>query len=229
MFLYDCSLESPDPTNIVYLTIALKQHDSSGVEQSLIYDAGVGTTKSDKYSGGLLGVGLDENIKQIYTSIAMNYNEGDEIYMFGFSRGSYTVRSLAGMMYDAGLVHREKLTYAQEAYDLYRSDYKADSPQAKDFRAQHARRANVTLLGCFDTVGALGLPDNVLFQGYNEQYKFHDVTINPTIENAIHILAIDENRTRTFRPFSFVLVNCCMPNLDEFICIFKTNIADCYS
>lgn len=192
------------PTNIVHLATSLKCLDSAGVDQILLYDEGVGTGGgSDSIIGGYTGKGLDANIKQLYSFIAMNYNDGDEVYLFGFSRGAYTVRSLAGMLYVSGLVSREHLAFAQEAYDMYRSGVGADSETAETFRAEHSKRVKISLLACFDTVGALGLPKSFLSASFNERYRFHNVKINPSIENAIHLLSIDENRVRTFLSVSF--------------------------
>lgn len=170
----------------------------SGVPQIVYYDEGVGTEgdQLDKITGGAMGDGIDLNIKQLYTFLVMNYIEGDEIYMFGFSRGAYTVRSLAGMMYEAGLLYRDKLDFVKEAYQLYRENVNVDSKRAQTFRAKHARRVPIKLLTCFDTVGALGIPDYVPFPfslaKNHGQYAFHDQTLNECIENAIHVLSIDE-------------------------------------
>lgn len=168
----------------------------------MMYDSGVGTTGSDlkKQLDGVVGAGIDANIKQLYTFLSLNYTPGDEIYLFGFSRGAYTVRSLTGLMYHAGLVRGDQLEWVQEAYDLYRSEELPDGNAATDFRRKHGERAPVKLLSCFDTVGALGLPDNLDILNLDEgKYEFHDTTVNHTIENAIHMLSIEEDKT-TFLP-----------------------------
>jgi len=145
--------------------------------------------------GGGLGDGIDANIQELYSFLAWNYNEGDEIYMFGFSRGAYTVRSLAGLMYHSGLTRRSELQFVKEAYDLYMNKVPIDSDEVRVFRETHGSRVPITLLACFDTVGALGLPsDGPFSRCINQRYQFHDTNLSPMIQNAIHMLSIDENR-----------------------------------
>lgn len=168
----------------------------------VFYDEGVGTSGSmlERMSGGLSGDGIDDNIKQLYKFIALNYCEGDEVYLFGFSRGAYTVRSLVGMVLKSGVVHRDQLEWAHEAYELYRSTATPDSDRAKDFRAAHGKVVPITCVACFDTVGALGVPTNMdIFKISKRRYEFHDVVLSPLVKNAIHMLSIEEDRT-AFEP-----------------------------
>lgn len=197
----DGSWNSPELeclTNVSLLAQSVQYSGPSGVPQIVFYDQGVGTEGNavDKIQGGAMGTGIDLNIQQLYTFLVMNYNEGDEIYMFGFSRGSYTVRSLAGMIYESGLLYRNRLDYVKEAYDLYRENVDVESERAQKFRAQYGRRVPIKLLACFDTVGALGIPNYVPFpfslMKNTGQYKFHNTTLSELIENAIHIVSIDE-------------------------------------
>ena len=100
--------EMESPTNVVRLARNLLPRGRDGLPQLLHYDKGVGTGgRIDRIVGGALGKGLDTNIREAYEFIASNYVEGDEIYLFGFSRGAYTVRSLAGMIGYAGLLGRD--------------------------------------------------------------------------------------------------------------------------
>lgn len=193
------SPENKTPTNILQLTMAIEQEDEDGMQQVVYYDSGVGTQGAvDKVMGGGLGEGIDVNIKELYTFLALNYDEGDEVYLFGFSRGSYTVRSLSGLIYEAGLVRRDQLQFVAEAYELYRDNDDVDSERAVSFREKHGDRIPITLLACFDTVGSLGLP----FEGPQfmnrfspQRYQFHSTKLNPMIENAVHMLSIDEDRS----------------------------------
>lgn len=181
------------------LARSVKYSCPDNVPQIVFYDGGVGTEGSgvDRIMGGATGVGIDLNVQQLYTFLAMNYDEGDEIYMFGFSRGSYTVRSLVGMMNEAGLLYRSELDFIKEAYDLYRDNVDIESEVAQKFRKEHSRRVPITLLACFDTVGALGIPKFAPFPfsliSNTEKYRFHDTKLCETIENAIHAVSIDED------------------------------------
>jgi uncharacterized protein (DUF2235 family) len=110
------TLETEIPTNVRYLTMAIEHEDAEGVQQVLMYDAGIGTANAiDRQLGGALGEGIDINVIELYTFLALNYQAGDEVYMFGFSRGAYTVRSLAGLIHESGLVRRDKLDHVKEA------------------------------------------------------------------------------------------------------------------
>ncbi len=115
-------LASPYPSNIVKLKLAqaVRPIASDKVPQIVFYDEGIGTD-SNKLLGGATGLGIDRNIEDAYRFLSLNYVAGDEIYLFGFSRGAYRVRSLAGMIYCSGLLSRPHVTRAHEAYELYRN------------------------------------------------------------------------------------------------------------
>jgi uncharacterized protein (DUF2235 family) len=195
-------LDTQCPTNVVRLAQAVKRTASDGVPQIVFYDEGIGVD-SNKIVGGVTGLGIDKNIQHAYRFLSFNYDRGDEIYLFGFSRGAYTVRSLAGMIYCSGLLSRRYVTKASEAYELYRNrGIKPSDDEAKSFRENYGKdkgdRVPITLLGCFDTVGALGIPLVPLLQKFETQFKrryqFHDTNLNEDIENALHAVAIDEIR-----------------------------------
>ena len=195
-------LDSECPTNVVRVAQAVKRTASDGVPQIVFYDEGIGVD-SNKIVGGVTGLGIDKNIQDAYRFLSFNYDQGDEIYLFGFSRGAYTVRSLAGMIYCSGLLSRRYITKASEAYELYRDrGIKPNHEEAKSFRENYGKsngeRVPITLLGCFDTVGALGIPLVPAFRKFEGQlkarYKFHDTTLNKDVENAVHAVAIDEIR-----------------------------------
>ncbi|KAB8315038.1 DUF2235 domain-containing protein [Tolypothrix campylonemoides VB511288] len=191
-------LTSPYPSNVVKLAQSVKPIASDGVPQIVFYDEGIGT-ESQKVLGGATGLGIDRNIEDGYRFLSLNYVPGDEIYLFGFSRGAYTVRSLAGMIYCSGLLKRPYVTKAHEAYELYRQrGIKPKDKTAVEYRQTHGERVPITLIGCFDTVGALGIPGVPAFRKLNEQlnkrYRFHDTTLNKCVQNALHAIAIDEIR-----------------------------------
>lgn len=191
-------LASPYPTNVVKLAQSVKPIASDGVTQIVFYDAGVGS-ESQKVLAGATGLGIDRNIEDAYRFLSLNHVNGDEIYLFGFSRGAYTVRSLAGMIYCSGMLDRPHITKTHEAYELYRNrGVKPRDRIATEYRQDYGGRVPITLLGCFDTVGALGIPGlpafSKLHQQLNKRYRFHDTTLNKFIQNALHAVAIDEIR-----------------------------------
>jgi len=171
--------------------------------QHVFYDAGVGTGWFDRLRGGGLGIGIDTNIKQCYSFLVENWKEGDEVYMFGWSRGAYTVRSLCGMISEVGLLRKERFAaqdiqeLVDKAYALYRSN---DPEREREHREQHGEPVSITVLGCFDTVGALGIP-RVLpgSRLLNRKYDFHNTVVSEHVRLALHALAVDE-RKKGFLP-----------------------------
>ncbi|MBE9040307.1 DUF2235 domain-containing protein [Oscillatoriales cyanobacterium LEGE 11467] len=193
-------LTNPYPTNVVKIAQSVKAISSDGIAQIVYYDEGVGTSsRLDALFGGAFGRGIDKNIEDAYRFLCLNYVAGDEIYLFGFSRGAYTVRSLAGMIYNCGLLGRHYIRQAPIAYTLYRArGCKPNESQAIAFRKMYGERVPITLLGCWDTVGSLGIPEVSPWMKFNrkinEKYRFHDTKLNRTIQHALHAVAIDETR-----------------------------------
>ncbi len=195
-------LRSDYPSNVVKITQAIRAVGDDGIPQIVHYSEGVGTGDFiDKLGGGAFGWGLDNVIQNAYRFLCLNYDPGDRIYLFGFSRGSYTVRSLSGLIYNVGLLNRSHIRQTPEAYALYRDrapDTKPNSPIAKEFRARYSQEVDITFLGCWDTVGALGIPDLIpilpIDNWVNHKYEFHDTRISRRIQCARHAVAIDEKR-----------------------------------
>ena len=194
------SLDNVYPTNVLKMAQAIRMVDHVGIPQVVYYDGGVGTgAGANKITGGAFGVGIDNKIQDAYRFLSLNYAPGDEIYLFGFSRGAYTVRSLAGLIYNSGLLRREFVRKTAEAYELYRNRARHASPSgstAIEFRKSYAERIDITVLGCWDTVGALGVPDMfpLVSDLINQRYRFYDTTLNQRIQKAFHAVAIDEIR-----------------------------------
>jgi len=139
---------------------------------------------------------LELNIVQGYEFLAREYEDGDEIYVLGFSRGAYTARSLVGMVRNCGLIYPKHLALrVMMAYGIYRTrDDKADSLTAKLFRSSFCREVKIKFIGVWDTVGALGLPLDVLKDVSMKLYEFHDTNLSGIVENGYHAMAVDEHR-----------------------------------
>ena len=197
--------EMESPTNVVRLARAVRTRDANQVLQIVYYDEGVGTHGPiDRLVGGAMGAGLDFNVRQAYRFLAGNYEEGDEIYLFGFSRGAYTVRSLAGMIGLAGMLGRHQLTSVHDAYELYRDEKEPAGAGATKFRECHRTSVpRITLLGCWDTVGAMGIPDKLPGIGldnlFNKRYRWVNTTLGSHVDHALHAMSIDERR-KEFEP-----------------------------
>ena len=189
------------PTNVSKLSKLIAPNDNTGVVQVTFYDKGVGTEWYDHLLGGLFGMGINQNIIQAYQFIAENYEQGDEIYLFGFSRGAFTARSVAGFIRNSGLLHKEYAgTKLKEAFLLYkRRDDKSmpDSDEALDFKKKYCYdNVRIKFIGVWDTVGELGIPLEV-FDKFNRKIldcRFHDVQLSSYVDYAYHAVAIDEHR-----------------------------------
>ncbi|MGH9869907.1 MAG: DUF2235 domain-containing protein [Candidatus Polarisedimenticolia bacterium] len=182
------------PSNVVHINRAIAQASSDGTSQIVFYDPGVGTAWGlDRLVGGAFGTGLSRNVEDGYRFLVDNHAPSDEIYLFGFSRGAYTVRSIVGLIRKCGLLHKTSVARFPEAYALYRDGKVApDAPKALRFRRDHAREVTVRFLGVWDTVGSLGVPGMLGF--LSRHHQFHDVTLTRIVERACHAVAIDEHR-----------------------------------
>lgn len=166
--------------------------------QIAFYDPGVGTGgwEYDEETGTLTaksdsatGNGLQKNVEDAYRYLMDCYEEGDRLYLFGFSRGAFTVRSLAGMLAKCGLLtasHKNLIEYASKIYNT-----KDNEAVAQGFLKTFARPCSVYFIGVWDTVESLVL---------NAGKRFHDASLGPDVMFGYHALAIDEKR-KDFPPF----------------------------
>lgn len=192
------SPESEHPTHVMRLARAIAPADMNGRKQVVFYDWGIGS-EGDRIKAGITGAGIDKNIMDAYRFIVHNYDPGDALFFFGFSRGAYTVRSLAGFIRNCGILHRAQAARIQEAYELYRGRHKASSPDAERptrFRRDYAvaDRSPIAFVGVWDTVGALGIPAPFIGTLNSGRYLFHDAEPSSIIGCARHAVAIDEKR-----------------------------------
>ena len=190
------------PTNVTKVARTILPIDKNGVHQVIGYFEGVGTGPStDRFTGGAFGVGVVENAVAMYRFLLYNYVPGDEIYLFGFSRGAFTVRTLVGFMEHVGLLKKKDDYYVPEMFALYEvGAVEASAEWAKAFR-NSSRMAcpPIKFVGVWDTVAALGAP-GVLGRIFNdEDYDFHKIGLSNSVLTAYHALAIDEHRA-TFEP-----------------------------
>lgn len=191
----------PAPTNVVRVAQTVAGADSLGIEQRVYYGPGVGSEGNWLYRwfAGATGWGLSDNLKDAYRFVVEHYQPGDELFLFGYSRGAFTVRSLAGMIFNAGVLKSEFAGRVDAAFDLYRSRSPLAHPDAVDavqFRERFAweDRTPIHFIGVWDTVGALGNPLLLHKSPLSRRVQFHDTQLGPTVRFAYHALAIDEKR-----------------------------------
>ena len=132
-------------TNVVRVGQAVKKADEKGVAQIVYYNAGVGSGGPlDRFLGGVFGVGLRDNVKRGLAFLSLNWAPGDEIYIFGFSRGAYSARALAGVIGAInGIPKQEHFDRLEEVWDYYRQDPK----QRKDPKNRAARKIDTYVHG----------------------------------------------------------------------------------
>ena len=194
----------PCPTNVVKLKEALAERDAAGVRQRVYYREGVGTKFGELLRGGAFGLGLSQNVVDAYTWLVRTYEPGDEVFLFGFSRGAFTARSLAGLVRRSGILRPEHAGRVREAWTLYR-DASATDATAAEFRARFSTERRIRFIGVWDTVGALGIPvlgprwARPMWQQINKRWSFHDTRLGPEVDGAFQALAIDEQRS-VFEP-----------------------------
>jgi uncharacterized protein (DUF2235 family) len=191
------SPEKGRATNVLQMARSVRPV-ADGTEQVVFYDWGVGTDRKE-IAGGISGAGIDKNIMDCYRFLVHNYAPGDQLYFFGFSRGAYTVRSLAGFVRNCGLLQREYADHIPDAYRLYRKRTKKSHPSDDAMVAFRARYAvadltEIEFVGVWDTVGALGIPMPFWGTLGEKEFLFHDLEPSKIIKHARHAVAIDENR-----------------------------------
>ena len=190
-------------TNVAKLHRVLKNNFVEGVDQLVCYVTGVGTRWGERVRGGAFGYGLDANIKEAYRFLVDHYEEGDQLFFFGFSRGAYTARSLAGFIRNSGLLRKENLGKLDDAFELYRKrspDTKAglwrgDAIQGAVFLDAGHRIRRRLGHGGFPGVP---LPRLKLFSWFarfvDRDFQFHDTSLSTIIKHAYHAISIHEHR-----------------------------------
>ena len=230
--LCDGTWNSPDITDTTHLpelAIAL----DTGPDQLVKYFSGVGVNDDaqfetfigrgiNKLLGGATGWGLGAKVKAAYTAIAEVYEPGDDIYLFGFSRGAFTARSVAGMIRKCGITKDTSPKGIKRAFRLYRKTGDRNHPDAPHIQKERAAISprfatskkdqearldvvplvNIAYVGVWDTVGARGVPValfGVLASLWNRRYQFHDMALSSLVASARHAVAVDERR-KFFEP-----------------------------
>ena len=214
---FDGTWNKPDAkdemTNVVRLFQAVPERAPDGTRQLPHYIAGIASDDSYgrfKFAAGAIGDGVAERAQAGYKFIVENYVPGDEIYVFGFSRGAFTARSLAGIIARCGLLRADSpISFAQlfERYkkgDTVRAIHELIRDKATselfDFeerallRHAYYRRNLIRMVGVWDTVGSIGLPFGRFRNLSRRMLKFHNTNLSTTIEHSYQALAMDEYR-----------------------------------
>ncbi len=220
-------------TNVAMLAQMVRPVAKDGTPQIVYYDEGIGTgvNRVLRAAQGAFGKGMLKIMREAYRFLIFNYESGDEIFAFGFSRGAYTARSFVGFIRHAGILDIARASQIDRAIEIYRAvdaGSGRESPDGlafraanslgvcvsaadRDYRVKHvagfdpacAPLLAIKYLGVWDTVRALGLPDFVPgAKWFNRKYGFHDAVLSSKVKAARHAVALDELRP-TFRATLF--------------------------
>ncbi|TFK52545.1 hypothetical protein OE88DRAFT_1417444 [Heliocybe sulcata] len=184
-----------DNSNIVKLMAMLRKDDAS--KQLVYYQAGIGTYTSPFIVGEgaaavvktldeMFAISLPDHVKEGYEFLMQNYTLGDKICIFGFSRGAYTARALAGMLQKVGLLSKDNRQQLPFAYSMFSRDDLEGLQLSIMFKRTFSIDVKVEFLGVWDTVASVGLVDRDLpFVGTNNAIRYFR-----------HALALDEHRAK---------------------------------
>jgi uncharacterized protein (DUF2235 family) len=202
-----------DNTNVWRLRSLFAAIGADGLEQRAYYSTGLGTKFGERIRGGMFGRGIDTAITSAYEWLVDNYETDDEIFIFGFSRGAYTARSLSGFVSKCGLLRRGAPLGVNQLYKRYR---RANMKTIRELMAadkagtlkpsfeevwmlKYAQAVPIKFIGVFDTVGALGVPFPIIRSLRGSAYPFLNTGLRQNNEYTFHAIAMDEHR-KAFRP-----------------------------
>jgi len=209
---FDGTWNKPDNnTNVWRLALMLADKGEDGVPQEKYYDEGVGTRLLDRFTGGAFGYGLSENVRDGYRWLMEHYNPGDEIFLFGFSRGAFTARSLSGVIARCGLLKPdapmsftqlyERYRKGDEVRPIYRLKYLQQRGETQfDFEEKvlldhtYYGRNFIKMVGVWDTVGSLGVPLGNIPGISSKTLQFHNTHLSKIVQHCYQALALDEQR-----------------------------------
>jgi len=205
----DGTWDKPDDnTNVWRARLLLSDTDAQGNAQESYYGVGVGTKRFERLRGGALGEGLDLNVRLAYQWLMSRYEDGDLIYLLGFSRGAYTARSLAGLISKCGLLLPGSSFSVPQLFNRYRRGDEVPAlynltagrvppeqwTSEDTLLTEESRRVDIEFIGVWDTVGALGVPVGKIRGLSRSSYYFHTTTPSNLYHQMYHALALDENR-----------------------------------
>ena len=192
-------------TNVWRMRALCAAKSKDGRPQLIYYEVGV-----NGFLGGVFGQGLDENIRLAYEWLIENYNDGDEIFIFGFSRGAFTARSLAGLIALEGILKAGSPIGLTQLFKRYQRGNEESIWTLKDketsgdtsnlteeerWLLKYSQPAKVKVVGVWDTVGSVGMAAGNIPHISRSQFDYLQTGLFIPIQNGYHALAIDEHRS----------------------------------
>lgn len=195
VIILDGTLSTLEPGHETHAGMTFRLCCEMRAQVSVFYEAGVQWTSWRTTPDVMMGRGINRQIRRAYGYLASRYRPGDKIFLIGYSRGAYAVRSLAGVIDMVGLIKAEHATVRniKTAYRHYECNPRG--PHADAFsRAFCHSEVPIEMVGVWDTVKALGMRLPVLWRGAEARHAFHNHALGRSIRNGFHALALDENR-----------------------------------
>ncbi len=199
-----------DNTNVWRMKSLCAPRSSDELLQLAYYSVGVGTSRGEEFTGGAFGYGLDHEIVQAYEWLIDHYDEGDEVFIFGFSRGAFTARSLAGFIAKCGLLIPGAALGVKQLYSRYHkgaeertiwklhADLQSSNSPAltleEKWMLKYSMRVPIKMVGVWDTVGALGIPFLNIRNISRSTFGWLHTGLRLSIEHGFHAVAVDEHR-----------------------------------
>ncbi|TMM55162.1 DUF2235 domain-containing protein [Sulfitobacter sabulilitoris] len=195
VIILDGTMSTLEPGQETNAGIAYRLCQEMGSALSIYYEPGLQWRDWRSARDVIIGRGINRQIRRAYGYLASRYRPGDKIYMMGYSRGAYAVRSLAGVIDRAGLLRAEHATErnVRQVYRHYEMNATTDSATA--FRRHHCHETvAIEMIGVWDTVKSLGLNAPVLWRLSVPHHAFHNHALGPSVRNGFQALALNENR-----------------------------------
>lgn len=197
----------PYRTNVAKICDAVTPQDRNGIRQDAHYVEGIatkGTREWLTFLKGAVGAGVGDRIKAGYETLARHYEPGDEVFIFGFSRGAFEARSLAGFVSMFGIAKTGGAFSFEDAWRLYRRrPHSRNDAAVTRIRDTTHYPARIKCVGVWDTVGNIGNP--FVSSGWlGRRFKFHQIQMTDAIDVGLHALCVDEIRG-PFRPSLWTL------------------------
>lgn len=200
VIILDGTMSTLEPGYETHAGMTYRLLSQMGASVSVFYEAGVQWQSWRRTADVLMGRGINRQIRRAYGYLASRYRPGDKVFLIGYSRGAYGVRSLAGVLDMVGLLKAEHATERniRQAYRHYECNPRG--PHAADFvRAYCHEQVPIEMIGIWDTVKALGLRLPLLWRWAEERHAFHNHKLGPSVMHGYHALAMDETR-EVFQP-----------------------------
>lgn len=194
--LLDGTMGSLDPARITSIGLMYRFLRRASPRSSVYYGKGLEWSEWRELADMWFGWGVHAQILRAYGWLAMRYRPGDRIFLIGYSRGAFAVRSLAGLIDRVGLLRGEAATERNLnlAWRYYEA---AELPSvAKIFRNRYCHAETpIEMVGAFDTVMALGWQLPLLWMLSEPRYRFHDHRLGPSVRHGFQALALNESRS----------------------------------